>query len=94
MIQNIKYAYQVSKQLDINDNETLSFLNEQVKYINSNMKMYNGFNKVFLSLQEYDGFKNLIDINNDCSELSKTAHLLTVNIINNLIHIFSNNIFY
>ena len=84
LIQNIKYAHQVSKQSDRNDNQTLSFLNNQVKYINSNMKMYNGFNKVFLSLIEYDGFKNLIDINNDCSELSKTAHLITVNMINNI----------
>ena len=84
LIQNIKYAYQVSEKLDVNDNETLSFLNKQAKYINSNMKMYIGFNKIFLSLKEYDGFKNLIDINNDCSDLSKTAHLLTSNIINNL----------
>tara|TARA_Y100001980_G_C14553682_1_gene339267 strand:+ start:785 stop:1327 length:543 start_codon:yes stop_codon:yes gene_type:complete len=84
LIQNIKYAYQVSEQLDVNDNQTLSFLNKQVKYINSNMKMYGGFNKIFLSLKKHDGFKNLIDINNDCSDLSKAAHLITINMINNL----------
>ena len=84
LIQNIKYAYQVSEQLEINQNHTLSFLNKQAKYINNNMKMYSEFDKVFLSLKKYDGFKNLIDINNDCSDLSKTAHLLTMNMINNL----------
>ena len=86
LIVNILYAYHMSDLTSDGkvEQHTYPFLNIQKEYLENNIKMYKGFKEVFLTLEDYDGFDSLIDINDDCIELSETVFIIAINIMDDL----------